>query len=224
MVKNVPAEIAVLLEAIVHEVKTDISNVSTASTLDRPDKISTRTRGSSSPFRCIAGLVQQMNQEKDQEISSARLCIEELEALAANRYKEISRSDRLNAQIALKQLQERDQMLIAHNNMLKNPSEYQELRADKHHNLQMLNDRYRVEFCYDHLQFQMHLDIGPEQIDAFYHYAKFQFECGNYSAASDYLYQYRALCTNGDRSLSALWGKLAAEILMQKLGHWVGGA
>ncbi|KAL0278025.1 UNVERIFIED_CONTAM: Eukaryotic translation initiation factor 3 subunit E [Sesamum radiatum] len=30
-----------------------------------------------------------------------------------------------------------------------------------------------------------------------------------------YLYQYRALCTNSDRSLSALWGKLAAEILMQ---------
>ncbi|KAL6522938.1 hypothetical protein OROHE_016785 [Orobanche hederae] len=77
------------LEAMVHEVKTDVSNASTASTLDRPDKISARTRGSSSPFRCIAGLVQQMNQEKDQELSSARLRIEELEALAANRYKEV---------------------------------------------------------------------------------------------------------------------------------------
>lgn len=57
--------------------------------------------------------------------------------------------------------------------------------------------------------------IGPEQIEALYQYAKFQFECGNYSGAADYLYQYRALCTNSDRSLSALWGKLAAEILMQ---------
>ncbi|KAE8725167.1 Eukaryotic translation initiation factor 3 subunit E [Hibiscus syriacus] len=28
-------------------------------------------------------------------------------------------------------------------------------------------------------------------------------------------YQYRALCTNSERSLSAFWGKLAAEILMQ---------
>jgi translation initiation factor 3 subunit E len=33
--------------------------------------------------------------------------------------------------------------------------------------------------------------------------------------AADYLYQYRALCTNSERSVSALWGKLAAEILMQ---------
>lgn len=48
-----------------------------------------------------------------------------------------------------------------------------------------------------------------------YQYAKFQFECGNYSGAADYLYQYRTLCTNPDRSLSASWGKLAAEILMQ---------
>lgn len=57
--------------------------------------------------------------------------------------------------------------------------------------------------------------IGPEQIEALYQYAKFQFECGNYSGAADYLYQYRGLCTNNERSLSALWGKLAAEILMQ---------
>ena len=57
--------------------------------------------------------------------------------------------------------------------------------------------------------------IGPEQIEALYQFAKFQFECGNYSGAADFLYQYRALCTSSERSLSALWGKLAAEILMQ---------
>lgn len=57
--------------------------------------------------------------------------------------------------------------------------------------------------------------IGPDQIEALYQYAKFQFECGNYSGAADYLYQYRALCTNSERRLSALWGKMAAEILMQ---------
>uniref|UniRef100_A0A199UAI7 Eukaryotic translation initiation factor 3 subunit E N-terminal domain-containing protein n=1 Tax=Manihot esculenta TaxID=3983 RepID=A0A199UAI7_MANES len=57
--------------------------------------------------------------------------------------------------------------------------------------------------------------IGPKQIEALYQYAKFQFECGNYSGVADYLYQYRALCTNSERSLSALWGKLVAEILMQ---------
>ncbi|XP_019165667.1 PREDICTED: eukaryotic translation initiation factor 3 subunit E-like [Ipomoea nil] len=66
---------------------------------------------------------------------------------------------------------------------LQNANAVQELRADKQHNLQLLNDRYQ---------------IGPEQIEALYQYAKFQFECGNYSGAADYLYQYRALCTNSD--------------------------
>jgi hypothetical protein len=59
------------------------------------------------------------------------------------------------------------------------------------------------------------MQIGPDQIEALYQYAKFQFECGNYSWAAEYLYQYRALCTDTERSVSALWGKLAAEILMQ---------
>lgn len=97
----------------------------------------------------------------------------------------------------LKSLEEAAAPLVT---FLQNPNAVQELRADKQYNLQMLNDRYQ---------------IGPEQIEALYQYAKFQFECGNYSGAADYLYQYRALCTNADRSLSALWGKLAAEILMQ---------
>ncbi|XP_062212782.1 eukaryotic translation initiation factor 3 subunit E-like [Phragmites australis] len=83
---------------------------------------------------------------------------------------------------------------------LQNPQLVQELRPDKQYNIHMLQERFQ---------------IGPDQIDALYHFAKFQFECGNYSGAADYLYQYRALCTNSDRSVSALWGKLAAEILMQ---------
>ncbi|KAK9664397.1 hypothetical protein RND81_14G038700 [Saponaria officinalis] len=83
---------------------------------------------------------------------------------------------------------------------LQNEEKVQELRADKQYNLHMLNDRYQ---------------IGPDQIEALYQFAKFQFECGNYSGAADFLYQYRALCTNNERNLSALWGKLAAEILMQ---------
>nr|XP_043614931.1 eukaryotic translation initiation factor 3 subunit E [Erigeron canadensis] len=97
----------------------------------------------------------------------------------------------------LKSLEEAAAPLVT---FLQDPSAVQELRGDKQYNLQMLNDRYQ---------------IGPEQIEALYQYAKFQFECGNYSGAADYLYQYRALCTDAERSLSALWGKLAAEILMQ---------
>ncbi|KAH9648807.1 eukaryotic translation initiation factor 3 subunit E [Citrus sinensis] len=93
----------------------------------------------------------------------------------------------------LKALEERAAPIVS---FLQNPNSFQDLRAnDQHYNLQMLNDRY--------------------QIEALYQYAKFQFECGNYSGAADYLYQYRALCTNSERRLSALWGKMAAEILMQ---------
>ncbi|XP_047317635.1 eukaryotic translation initiation factor 3 subunit E-like [Impatiens glandulifera] len=97
----------------------------------------------------------------------------------------------------LKSLEEAAAPLIT---FLQNPNAVQELRSDQHHNIQLLNDKYQ---------------IGPNQIEALYQYAKFQFECGNYSGAADYLFQYRALCTNSERSLSALWGKLAAEILMQ---------
>lgn len=97
----------------------------------------------------------------------------------------------------LKSLEEAAAPLIS---FLQNATLVQELRADKQYNLQMLNDKFQ---------------IGAKEVEALYQYAKFQFECGNYSGAADYLYQYRALCTNSDRSLSALWGKLAAEILMQ---------
>jgi kinesin family protein 15 len=55
----------------------------------KAEKPSGRIRGSGSPFRCISSLVQQMNSEKDQEISLARQQIEELEALLSNKQKEV---------------------------------------------------------------------------------------------------------------------------------------
>jgi translation initiation factor 3 subunit E len=42
-----------------------------------------------------------------------------------------------------------------------------------------------------------------------------QFECGNYSMAAELLQSYRTLCTSPERNMAALWGKLAADILMQ---------
>ena len=33
--------------------------------------------------------------------------------------------------------------------------------------------------------------IGPDVVDALYKYAKFQYECGNYSGSKDYLTYYR---------------------------------
>ncbi|XP_068661791.1 kinesin-like protein KIN-12E isoform X2 [Aristolochia californica] len=79
-----------MLEAMVHEVKTDtVTTKTTSSAVNKTDRSSIRTRGSSSPFRCIAGLVQQMNTEKDQELSIARLRVEELEDLTVSLQREV---------------------------------------------------------------------------------------------------------------------------------------
>lgn len=97
----------------------------------------------------------------------------------------------------LKSLEEAAAPLVA---FLQNPAAMQQLRADKQYNLLLLQEKYQ---------------IGPEGVEALYSYAKFQFECGNYSGAADFLHQYRLLCSSGERSLSASWGKLAADVLMQ---------
>lgn len=62
--------------------------------------------------------------------------------------------------------------------------------------------------------FQEEYGIGAVQVDALLHFAKFQFECGNYEAASEYLHHFRTYSLDADKNLSALWGKLASEILM----------
>ncbi|XP_024519762.1 kinesin-like protein KIN-12C isoform X1 [Selaginella moellendorffii] len=50
----------------------------------------TKTKGSSSPFKCIGkGLSQQMNSEFDEELSAARHRISELETIAAGRQREV---------------------------------------------------------------------------------------------------------------------------------------
>ncbi|KAJ0979998.1 hypothetical protein J5N97_015472 [Dioscorea zingiberensis] len=78
------------LEYMISEVKTDPrpSNIA-ASAATRVEKTPLRARRSGSPFRCISNLVQQMNCEKEQELSLARTRIEELEAVSAERQKEI---------------------------------------------------------------------------------------------------------------------------------------
>lgn len=45
-------------------------------------------------------------------------------------------------------------------------------------------------------------------------YAKLIFDCGDYGNASHLLLHYRLLTTNMESSFSALWGKLACEILL----------
>lgn len=79
------------LEVMVRDASKDHSNPMTAPALDKVEKNSARPRGSSSPFRCISNLVHQMNLEKEHELSTARLRIEELELLATSRQKEVYR-------------------------------------------------------------------------------------------------------------------------------------
>jgi len=63
-------------------------------------------------------------------------------------------------------------------------------------------------------------NFKPEMLDVLYRYAKFQYECGNYSAASVCLYYYRNVVPHGDPNyLNALYGKLASEILCQEFNH-----
>ncbi|KAL7118896.1 hypothetical protein ACP275_02G029800 [Erythranthe tilingii] len=76
------------LEAMVEQVKSEVPPPhSTSSSSNKLEKNSSKSKGSGSPFKCIGlGLVQQIKSEKDEE---GRQRIEELEALAVSRQKEI---------------------------------------------------------------------------------------------------------------------------------------
>lgn len=64
---------------------------STNSSSNKLERTGPRPRGSGSPFKCIGlGFVQQIKSERDDdELTAGRLRIEELEALAASRQKEV---------------------------------------------------------------------------------------------------------------------------------------
>jgi len=63
-------------------------------------------------------------------------------------------------------------------------------------------------------------DITTDDLATLYQYAKFQYECGSYSSASQLLYFYSVLVHDDDaNAASAIWGKLACEILTQ---NWDG--
>ncbi|XP_048337159.2 kinesin-like protein KIN-12D isoform X1 [Ziziphus jujuba] len=68
------------------------------SSSNKSEKYATKSRGSGSPFKCIGlGLAQQIKSERDEELTAARLRIEELESLSVTRQKEIFA---LNAKLA----------------------------------------------------------------------------------------------------------------------------
>jgi len=97
----------------------------------------------------------------------------------------------------LKQLQSDCTSIIR---VLDNQNLVKQIKGDKLWTAQYLQEKY---------------EVTPEAIDALYKFAKFQFDCGNYSGAKEYLYHFRSLNTDHQKNISAMWGKFAAEILLQ---------
>ena len=64
-----------------------------------------------------------------------------------------------------------------------------------------------------------HHGVTSEDVEALYKFAKFEYECGDYASASEHLGAAHALSVDVARSESALWGKFAADILLQ---NWSG--
>jgi len=71
----------------------------------------------------------------------------------------------------------------------------------------------KAERCFNAAYLQQQLNISAQHIEVLYRYAKFVYECGDYSTAGVLLAHYRSLTLDVDKSFSALWGKLACEIL-----------
>ncbi|KAL0334808.1 UNVERIFIED_CONTAM: Kinesin-like protein KIN-12D [Sesamum radiatum] len=85
--KEIASRDAEALEAMVELVKLEAPATSSSNKLERN---ASKPRGSGSPFKCIGlGLVQQIKSERDEELTAGRQRIEELEALASSRQKEI---------------------------------------------------------------------------------------------------------------------------------------
>ncbi|GAA5864242.1 hypothetical protein JCM1840_006711 [Sporobolomyces johnsonii] len=86
--------------------------------------------------------------------------------------------------------------------IISNPEVVSALRQDKQHNLTYLKENHNMTL---------------EQIALLYRFGQFQYSIGHYAGASDYLYHFRVLSTDSSLVLSAMWGKLAADILE---GSW----
>merc|ERR1719217_1803271 len=73
----------------------------------------------------------------------------------------------------------------------------------------------KAERCFNQAYLAQQHSITPQHIELLHKYAKFLFECGDYATAGALLGHYRQLTLDAEKGLSALWGKLASEILTQ---------
>lgn len=73
------------------------------------------------------------------------------------------------------------------------------------------NGQFNAEFLKENYS------ITDDHIEALYRCAKFKYECGQYDTAAHYLHTYRQLVPpDSEKSLRALWGKFASEILSEQ--------
>ena len=58
--------------------------------------------------------------------------------------------------------------------------------------------------------------VTADVLEAYYRFGKFQYECGDYGSAWDFMATYRFLNKDMERNLVALWGQLASGILLMQ--------
>jgi translation initiation factor 3 subunit E len=66
--------------------------------------------------------------------------------------------------------------------------------------------------------FERSFGIAPETLDAYFKFAKFQYECGEYGKAYEMLSNYLTLTQSGTSTamgFNAVWGKFACQILLK---------
>ncbi|KAJ3092928.1 Eukaryotic translation initiation factor 3 subunit E [Quaeritorhiza haematococci] len=100
----------------------------------------------------------------------------------------------------LQQLEELQDESAEIMNIIQDPTVIQQLKQDKLANVEFLKENY---------------GFRPEMLSTLYKFSMFQYAVGNYSGCAEMLYHFRILSTDYDLNMSALWGKLAAEILTQ---------
>lgn len=159
------------------------------------------------PLLEFLGLKKDLYPEED--LLKAKLALLEktnMVDFAMDMYKKLYKTDEIPQEMNVKRqavvakLKQEQNECLPILRVLENQNLVKQLRAEKQFTLAHLEENYGVT---------------PASVDALYRFAKFQFECGNYSGAAEFLYHFRALNTNSEKNFSALWGKFAAEILMQ---------
>lgn len=82
--------------------------------------------------------------------------------------------------------------------MIEVPTVLSSLAKDKQRNLTVLSQQH---------------GLSLDNINALYRYGLFQFNSGNYAAASSYLHRFRVFSTDVALTMSSHWGNLAANTL-----------